>query len=52
MFNDGDQILRAALAWQGVANVYEESTQEHLASGRLVRVLQDWMPTFAGCYLY
>lgn len=52
VFNDGEMILQAALAGQGVANVYEESAQEHLASGRLVRVLSDWMPTFAGCYLY
>lgn len=52
VFNDGDMILQAALAGHGVASVYEEYIEAHVASGRLVRVLQDWCPTFPGCYLY
>jgi DNA-binding transcriptional LysR family regulator len=26
--------------------------REHLAAGRLVRVLEDWCPPFAGYHLY
>lgn len=52
IFNDGDMILAAALAGLGLACVYEDQVLEHLAKGRLVRVLTDWCPVFPGFHLY
>jgi DNA-binding transcriptional LysR family regulator len=45
--NGLNQVVKAALEGLGLAY-----TQEHLASGRLVRVLEDWCPPFAGYHLY
>jgi DNA-binding transcriptional LysR family regulator len=36
----------------GIAYLPENLVEQHLASGRLVRVLDDWSPMFAGYYLY
>lgn len=52
IFNDGGMVLTAALAGHGVACVYENDVLEHIAKGRLVRVLADWCPTFSGFHLY
>jgi len=45
-------IVRAAVAGFGLGFVMEDHIQEHLASGRLVRVLEDWCPSFPGYHLY
>jgi DNA-binding transcriptional LysR family regulator len=52
VLNDGDLILAAALAGQGIANLYEDLVAEHVAAGRLVRVLAEWCPPRPGFYLY
>ncbi|MFS8973377.1 LysR family transcriptional regulator [Cupriavidus necator] len=52
IFNSSTPILRAALAGCGLAFVPDDMAREHLAAGRLVRVLDDWCPTFAGYHLY
>ena len=52
IFNDGEMILKAALAGQGLAIIYEDQAAGHVADGRLARVLSDWCPSFPGCYLY
>lgn len=52
VFNSGTPILRAVLAGFGLAYVPEDMVQEHLADGRLERVLEDWCPTFPGYHLY
>lgn len=52
VFNDGDLILAAALAGQGIAYLYEDQTAGHVAGGRLVRILEEWCPAFPGYYLY
>lgn len=52
VFNNGSQILRAALAGFGVAYLPEDMAREHIATGRLVSVLEDWCPTFPGYHLY
>jgi DNA-binding transcriptional LysR family regulator len=44
--------VEAALAGLGLAYVLESSVADHLAAGRLVRVLEDWTPTFPGLRLY
>ena len=51
-FNSSTQILTACLAGHGIFCVPEEMAQQHLATGRLVQVLADWMPTFEGYHLY
>jgi DNA-binding transcriptional LysR family regulator len=52
MFNNVPMILRAAVAGFGLACVLEDQAEAHVADGRLVRVLADWCPRFAGYHLY
>lgn len=52
IFNDVDLMLRAALDGVGLTFVLEDQVIDHLASGRLVRVLEDWCPPFDGFFLY
>jgi DNA-binding transcriptional LysR family regulator len=52
VFNYAPLLLRAALAGLGLACVFEDQVQEHIAEGRLVRVLADWCPPFPGYHLY
>ena len=44
--------LRAAIDGLGLAYVFEHQAAHHLASGELLRVLEDWTPPFPGCFLY
>ena len=41
-------MLRAALAGFGMVCIPEDMAEEHIAAGRLVRVLKDWCPLFPG----
>ena len=52
VFNDGDLILAATLAGQGVAYLYEDQIADLVVEGRLTRILPEWCPTFPGYYLY
>jgi DNA-binding transcriptional LysR family regulator len=52
VFNSSSPILRAVLAGFGVAYLPEDMVQEHVAKGRLKRVLKDWCPPFPGYHLY
>jgi DNA-binding transcriptional LysR family regulator len=45
-------IVRAALAGFGLACILEDHVATLVADGRLVRVLDDWCPPFAGYHLY
>lgn len=45
-------MVMAALEGAGVGYATEAAVEEHLASGRLVRVLEDWCPPFPGFFLY
>ena len=49
-----DQYLMvdAALDGTGLAYVFENRIEHHVAAGRLVRVLDDWCPYFPGFFLY
>lgn len=50
---DNQQLMvEAALNGMGIAWVLELNVMQHLEEGRLVRVLEDWSPTFAGLCLY
>jgi DNA-binding transcriptional LysR family regulator len=51
-FNSTNQMLNAALAGFGLAYVPEPLARPHLDKGRLVRVLEDWCPSFSGYHLY
>jgi DNA-binding transcriptional LysR family regulator len=52
VFNNLALRLSAAVAGLGLAYVPEDQVQDHLADGRLVRVLADWCPAFSGYHLY
>jgi DNA-binding transcriptional LysR family regulator len=50
--DDVELVIRAAIDGVGLAFVSEERVAPHLASGVLVRVLEDWCPSFPGYFLY
>ncbi|WP_305824462.1 LysR family transcriptional regulator [Massilia brevitalea] len=52
VYNSSRPMLRAALAGFGLACVPEDIAREHIAAGRVVQVLADWMPSFPGYHLY
>jgi DNA-binding transcriptional LysR family regulator len=52
VFGTSGLILNAARAGLGLAYLTEEQVRGDLKSGRLVRVLSDWCPPFAGYHLY
>jgi len=45
-------LLDAALDGFGLSYIPEDLVAPHLADGRLVQVLEDWCPLFAGFHLY
>jgi len=50
--DDVEIMVRAAIDGAGLAFMSEERAAPHLASGELVRVLEDWCPPFPGFFLY
>jgi hypothetical protein len=50
--NSTHQILNAAIAGLGLAYAPEDMVQAYLATGRLVRVLEDWCEPYSGYHLY
>jgi DNA-binding transcriptional LysR family regulator len=52
IFNTSPPQVDAALAGLGLALLPEDELMAHIAAGRLVRVLEDWCPKFAGYHLY
>lgn len=52
IFNTAPPQVDAALAGLGIALLPEDELMAHLETGRLVRVMQDWCPKFAGYHLY
>jgi DNA-binding transcriptional LysR family regulator len=52
VFNGTAPMLDAALAGFGLAYLPEDNVREHLADGRLIRVLADWCPPYPGYHLY
>jgi DNA-binding transcriptional LysR family regulator len=51
-FNTIDLMFNAALSGFGLAYLAEDQAKLAIASGRLMRVLADWCPPFAGYHLY
>jgi DNA-binding transcriptional LysR family regulator len=52
MVNDTDLAVRAAVDGLGIAYTGEALAEPFLRSGQLVRVLEDWSPSFEGLFLY
>jgi DNA-binding transcriptional LysR family regulator len=52
IIDDMDMTIQAAMDGIGLALSLEDYVAPHLASGALVRVLEDWCPPFAGFFLY
>ncbi len=51
-FNTARLAVEAALAGEGVTFTLEDRVSPYIKSGKLVRVLADWCPPFAGFFLY
>lgn len=49
---DTGLIAEAAMAGTGIAYCLEDQVKDHIAAGRLERVLEDWCPPYGGFYLY
>jgi DNA-binding transcriptional LysR family regulator len=52
VFNNIALRRNAALAGLGLTYLPEDRVQIHIAEGRLIRVLDDWCPSFPGYHLY
>ncbi|MCC2972496.1 LysR family transcriptional regulator [Massilia sp. IC2-476] len=52
VFNEAAHQLAAALAGAGLAFLPDELVAEHLRSGRLVSVMDDWCPRFPGLHAF
>jgi DNA-binding transcriptional LysR family regulator len=50
--NGTAQLLNGALAGLGLAYVPEPMAEQHIAKGKLKRVLADWCPPFTGYHLF
>jgi DNA-binding transcriptional LysR family regulator len=50
--NDTDLVVRAAVDGLGITYTIESVADPFLRSGQLVRVLEDWSPSFDGLFLY
>ncbi|MCC7125004.1 MAG: LysR family transcriptional regulator [Acidobacteria bacterium] len=50
--DDADLMIRAAVDGLGLTFSFEEYVAPQIASGALVRVLEDWCPPFPGYFLY
>jgi DNA-binding transcriptional LysR family regulator len=52
MVNNVDLAVRAAVDGLGIAYILEDLAEPFLRSGQLMRVLEDWSPSFEGLFLY
>jgi len=52
VFNSSELILAASLAGHGLAWLPLDAAEEHISSGRLLPVLDEWATTFVGYHLY
>lgn len=50
--NDPDLVVDAALAGRGLVCLPSDHLGPHVKAGRLIRVLAEWCPPFAGYHLY
>ena len=52
LLDDADLMIRAAIDGLGLTFPFEEYVAPQIATGALVRVLEDWCPPFTGYFLY
>jgi DNA-binding transcriptional LysR family regulator len=52
VFNNLSLRLSSALDGLGLAYLPEDHVMDHIAAGRLIRVLEDWCEPFSGFHLY
>jgi DNA-binding transcriptional LysR family regulator len=52
IFNTSTQLVNAALEGYALTYAPEDIIQPHVDAGRLIRVLEEWSPTFPGYRLY
>ena len=52
VINSASLGVKAALSGAGLVFVPEDRVRDHVAEGRLIRVLADWCPPFSGLHLY
>ena len=52
MVNNPDLAVRAAVDGLGIAYTNEARAEPFLRSGQLIRVLEDWSPSFEGLFLH
>lgn len=50
--DNADLMIRAAMDGVGLTFTFEDYVASKIKSGALVRVLEDWCPSFAGYFLY
>ncbi len=51
-FDDPSLVIQAVLDGVGIGTAMEDSLADLIAKGRLIQVLRDWCPSFAGYFLY
>ncbi|WP_371136061.1 LysR substrate-binding domain-containing protein [Devosia sp.] len=52
VFNDISMRMSSVLDGVGLAYMPVDQVQSYVDEGRLIRVLEDWSPTFTGYHLY
>jgi hypothetical protein len=52
LLSDVDSLVRAAIDGLGFPGIFEGYLADAIADGRLVRVPDDWWPSFPGPFLY
>jgi DNA-binding transcriptional LysR family regulator len=52
VIDDTNLVIQAALTGTGLGLAYEEQVAEHVAEGRLIRVLENWTPPIPGFFMY
>jgi DNA-binding transcriptional LysR family regulator len=52
LIDDTYTVIQAALQGVGLGLAFEPQVAEYIAKHRLIRVLEDWCPTFPGFFLY
>jgi DNA-binding transcriptional LysR family regulator len=50
--DDTSLAINGALAGLGIALAYEEQVSGYIEQGKLIRVLEDWSPSFPGFFIY
>jgi DNA-binding transcriptional LysR family regulator len=52
ILDDVDLVIHAAIDGAGLAWTTTDRVESHLASGALIRVLEEWCPPFPGFFMY